>query len=171
MVGFGAAQLHTVNHACFKTLLFLAAGNVLRGARTRNMEQMGGLIKGMPVTAMAFLIGSAAAAALPPLNGFASEWMVFQALLSGAQIAKPEVAIGTPLAVGVLALTSGLAAACFVKAFGISFLALPPSAAAAGAQEANRSRPPMISVLPLRDGPRVEAPRITRAQDSRRPSH
>jgi len=135
MVGFGAALLHTVNHACFKTLLFLAAGNVLRGARTRNMEQMGGLIKGMPVTAMAFLIGSAAAAALPPLNGFASEWMVFQALLSGAQIAKPEVAIGSPLAVGVLALTSGLAAATFVKAFGISFLAMPRSDAAAAARE------------------------------------
>ena len=135
MVGFGAALLHTVNHACFKTLLFLAAGNVLHGAHTRNMEQMGGLIKGMPVTAMAFLIGSAAAAALPPLNGFASEWMVFQALLSGAQIAKPEVAIGSPLAVGVLALTSGLAAATFVKAFGISFLAMPRSDAAAAARE------------------------------------
>jgi hydrogenase-4 component B len=135
MAGFGAALLHTVNHACFKTLLFLAAGNVLHGAHTRNMEQMGGLIKGMPVTAMAFLIGSAAAAALPPLNGFASEWLVFQALLSGAQIAKPEVAIGSPLAVGVLALTSGLAAATFVKAFGISFLALPRSDAAAAARE------------------------------------
>ena len=135
MVGFGAALLHTVNHACFKTLLFLAAGNVLHGAHTRNMEQMGGLIKGMPVTAMAFLIGSAAAAALPPLNGFASEWMVFQALLSGAQIPKPEVAIGSPLAVGVLALTSGLAAATFVKAFGISFLAMPRSDAAAAARE------------------------------------
>jgi len=135
MVGFGAALLHTVNHACYKTLLFLAAGNVLHGAHTRNMEQMGGLIKGMPVTAMAFLIGSAAAAALPPLNGFASEWMVFQALLSGAQIAKPEVAIGSPLAVGVLALTSGLAAATFVKAFGISFLAMPRSDAAAAARE------------------------------------
>ena len=135
MVGFGAALLHTVNHACFKTLLFLAAGNVLHGAHTRNMEQMGGLIKGMPVTAMAFLIGSAAAAALPPLNGFASEWMVFQALLSGAQIPKPEVANGSPLAVGVLALTSGLAAATFVKAFGISFLAMPRSDAAAAARE------------------------------------
>src|SRR5207244_4710812 len=132
MVGFGAALLHTVNHACFKTLLFLAAGNVLRGARTRNMEQMGGLIKGMPVTAMAFLIGSAAAAALPPLNGFASEGMVFQALLSGAQIPQPEVAIGSPLAVGVLALTSGLAAGGFVTAFGISFLAMPRCGGAAG---------------------------------------
>ena len=103
LVGFGAALLHSVNHACFKALLFLATGNVDHQAHTRNMEQMGGLIKGMPQTATLFLIGSAAAAALPPLNGFASEWMVFQALLSGAQIPRPEVAIGAPLAVGVLA--------------------------------------------------------------------
>jgi formate hydrogenlyase subunit 3/multisubunit Na+/H+ antiporter MnhD subunit len=135
LAGFGAALLHTINHACFKALLFLAAGNVLHSAHTRNMERMGGLIKGMPATAAAFLIGSAAAAALPPLNGFASEWMVFQALLSGTQIAKSEVAIGSPLAVGVLALTSGLAAACFVKAFGISFLAMPRSDAAAAARD------------------------------------
>src|SRR5437870_1471572 len=149
MVGFGAALLHTVNHACFKTLLFLAAGNVVHQAHTRNMEHMGGLIKGMPQTATLFLIGSAAAAALPPLNGFASEWMVFQALLSGAQIPRPEVAIGTPLAVGVLALTSGLAAACFVKAFGISFLALPRADAAAGAQEAHGSIRAVMSMLAL----------------------
>lgn len=82
LVGFGAALLHTLNHACFKALLFLATGNLLHEAHTRNMERMGGLIKGMPQTAVLFLIGSAAAAALPPLNGFASEWMVFQALLS-----------------------------------------------------------------------------------------
>src|SRR3989442_14905527 len=108
MVGFGAALLHTVNHACFKTLLFLAAGNVLHGAHTRNMEQMGGLIKGMPVTAMAFLIGSAAAAAPPPLNRFASEWMVFQAMLSGAQIAKAGGALRSPVPLCGHALTRRL---------------------------------------------------------------
>ena len=149
LVGFGAALLHSVNHACFKALLFLATGNVVHRAHTRNMEHMGGLIKGMPQTAACFLIGSAAAAALPPLNGFASEWMVFQALLSGAQIPRPEIAIGTPLAVGVLALTSGLAAACFVKAFGISFLALPRSDAAAGAREVHWSTRAMMAVLAL----------------------
>ena len=149
LVGFGAALFHSVNHACFKSLLFLATGNVVHQAHTRNMEHMGGLIKGMPQTATLFLIGSAAAAALPPLNGFASEWMVFQALLSGAQIPRPEVAIGTPLAVGVLALTSGLAAACFVKAFGISFLALPRSDAAARAREAHWSTRAMMGLLAL----------------------
>lgn len=97
---------------------------------------MGGLIKRMPHTAVLFLVGSAAIAALPPLNGFASEWMVFQGLLGGAYIPRPGAAVGIPIAVGMLALTSGLAAACFVKAFGISFLAMPRSAQAAKAQEA-----------------------------------
>lgn len=147
LAGFGAALLHTVNHACFKALLFFGAGSVLQQAHTRNMEQMGGLMKGMPQTATMFLIGSAAAAALPPLNGFASEWMIFQALLSGAQIPPPAAAIGTPLAVGVLALTSGLAAACFVKAFGISFLAMPRSEAAARAREPHWSARAVMGVL------------------------
>jgi hydrogenase-4 component B len=144
---FAAALFHTVNHACFKALLFLGAGNILQQAHTRNMERMGGLIKGMPHTAALFLVGSAAAAALPPLNGFASEWLVFQALLSGGQIPPPGGAIGTPLAVGVLALTSGLAAACFVKAFGISFLAMPRSEAAAQARESHGSARLVMAVL------------------------
>ncbi len=135
-IGFAGALFHTLNHACFKGLLFLGAGNVLHGTHTRNMEEMGGLIKRMPQTAMQFLIGSIAIAALPPLNGFASEWMVFQALLGGTFIPRPEIAIGFPVAVGMLALTSGLAAACFVKAFGISFLAMPRSSHAAHAAEA-----------------------------------
>jgi hydrogenase-4 component B len=94
------------------------------------------LIKHMPVTALCFLIGSAAISALPPLNGFASEWIVFQSLLGGFNIPKPEVAIMMPIAVGMLALTSGLAAACFVKAFGITFLAIPRSHEAENAHEA-----------------------------------
>lgn len=147
LAGFGAALLHTVNHASFKTLLFFGAGNVLQQTHTGNMEQMGGLVKGMPYTAALFLIGSAAAAALPPLNGFASEWLVFQALLSGSQIPPPGGAIGTPLAVGVLALTSGLAAACFVKAFGISFLAMPRSEPAACAREPHWSARAVMTVL------------------------
>jgi hydrogenase-4 component B len=147
LAGFGAALLHTLNHAFFKALLFLAAGNVLHQTHTRNMEQMGGLIKRMPQTALLFLIGSAAAAALPPLNGFASEWMIFQALLSGVRIPQPEVAIGAPLAIGVLALTSGLAAVCFVKAFGISFLAMPRSDSAVHAHEAHWSMRMVIAVL------------------------
>jgi hydrogenase-4 component B len=135
-IGFAAALFHTLNHACFKALLFLTAGNVVHATHTRDMEEMGGLIKRMPQTAMLFLIGAIAISALPPLNGFASEWMVFQALLAGTSIPRPEVAIGFPVAVGMLALASGLAAACFVKAFGISFLAMPRSAHATDAHEA-----------------------------------
>jgi hydrogenase-4 component B len=99
------------------------------------MEEMGGLIKRMPQTAVQFLIGSVAIAALPPLNGFASEWMVFQSLLGGTFISRPEIASAFPVAIGMLALTSGLAAACFVKAFGISFLAMPRSSHASQATE------------------------------------
>jgi hydrogenase-4 component B len=135
-LGFIGGLYHTINHATFKGLLFLGAGSVLHATHTRNMEEMGGLIKRMPVTAFCFLIGSAAISALPPLNGFASEWIVFQALLGGFNIPKPEVAVMMPIAVGMLALTGGLAAACFVKAFGITFLAIPRSAEAEHASEA-----------------------------------
>jgi hydrogenase-4 component B len=134
-LGFIGGLYHTINHATFKGLLFLGAGSVLHATRTRNMEAMGGLIKQMPVTALCFLIGSAAISALPPLNGFASEWIIFQSLLGGFHIPKPEVAVMMPLAVGMLALTSGLAAACFVKAFGITFLAIPRSHEARTAHE------------------------------------
>jgi hydrogenase-4 component B len=134
-----AALYHTLNHACFKGLLFLSGGAVAQSTGTRNIEEMGGLIKNMPVTAFAFLVGSAAISALPPLNGFASEWLLFQSLLGGVRIPVAAVAILMPVAVGLLALTSGLAAACFVKAFGITFLAIPRSPAAERATEVHRS--------------------------------
>jgi hydrogenase-4 component B len=146
-LGFAGALFHALNHACFKGLLFLGAGNVLHQTGTANMEMMGGLIKRMPQTALLFLVGSAAIAVLPPLNGFASEWMVFQSLLAGTYIPRPEVAIGFPLAVGILALTGGLAAACFVKAFGISFLAMPRSDQAAQARESHWSMLAMMTML------------------------
>jgi hydrogenase-4 component B len=148
-LGLIAGLYHTVNHACFKGLLFFGAGSVLHATHTRNMEELGGLIKRMPRTAVFFLIGAAAISALPPLNGFASEWLVFQALLGGATIPQPEVAVLMPVAVGLLALTSGLAAACFVKAFGITFLALPRSREAEEAHEAPSSMQVGMAVLTL----------------------
>jgi hydrogenase-4 component B len=135
-LGIVAGLYHTVNHACFKGLLFLGAGAVLHATGTRNMEELGGLIRRMPRTALFFLVGACAISALPPLNGFASEWLVFQVLLGGSATPQPEVAVLMPLAVAMLALTSGLAAACFVKAFGITFLAIPRSAHAERAHEA-----------------------------------
>ena len=136
LLALAAALYHTINHAAFKTLLFLGAGAVVHATGTRNMEGMGGLIKRMPWTAACFLVGSAAIAALPPLNGFVSEWLTFVALLQNTRIAQPILNLTFTLGIAGLALTSGLAMACFVKAFGITFLALPRSDAAARAHEA-----------------------------------
>ncbi len=146
-LGFVAALYHGINHACFKGLLFLGAGSVLHATGTRNMEAMGGLIKRMPLTALAFLIGAAALSALPPLNGFASEWLLFQTLLGGAAIPEPAIALMMPIAVALLALTGGLAMACFVKAFGITFLAIPRSRAAEQARESSFSMRAGMGIL------------------------
>jgi len=148
-LSFVAGLYHTLNHAAFKGLLFLGAGAVLHATHTRNMELLGGLIKRMPWTAFFFLVGAAAISALPPLNGFVSEWLVFQALLGGFQIPSSEMALIMPLAVGMLALTSGLAAACFVKAFGITFLAIPRSVPAEQAHEATPAMRAGMGLLAL----------------------
>lgn len=134
-----AGLYHTINHAIFKSLLFLGAGAVLHSTHTRNMEEMGGLIKRMPQTAFFFLIGAVAISALPPLNGFISEWLTYQALLQGFGTTASLVRIMFPLAGAMLALTGALAAACFVKAFGITFLAQPRSDEARNAHEVSRS--------------------------------
>jgi hydrogenase-4 component B len=131
-----AGLYHTINHAIFKALLFLGAGAVLHATHTRNMEEMGGLIKPMPKTAFCFLAGAVAISALPPLNGFISEWLTYQSLLQGFTTTNSLVRIMFPLSGAMLALTGALAAACFVKAFGITFLAQPRSAHAARAREA-----------------------------------
>lgn len=148
-LGIVAGMYHTINHACFKGLLFLGAGSVLHATGTRNMEEMGGLIKRMPRTALFFLLGACAISGLPPLNGFASEWLVFQTLLGGSALPQPEIAVVMPIAVAMLALTSGLAAACFVKAFGITFLAIPRSSRAEHAHEAPRSMQAAMATLAL----------------------
>ncbi len=135
-LALAAALYHALNHAAFKGLLFLGAGSVLHATGTRDMNRLGGLIRGLPWTAACFLIGSLAIAGLPPLNGFVSEWLLFQSLLPGIGSPVPLVAPLMTLAVGVLALTGGLAAAGFVKAFGITFLAIPRSPAALHAHEA-----------------------------------
>jgi hydrogenase-4 component B len=135
LLALAAALYHALNHAAFKGLLFLGAGSVLHATRTRDMNQLGGLIRGLPWTAACFLVGSLAIAGLPPLNGFVSEWLLFQSLLPGIGSPVPLVAPLMTLAVGVLALTGGLAAAGFVKAFGITFLAIPRSPAAERAHE------------------------------------
>ncbi|MCX5712469.1 MAG: proton-conducting transporter membrane subunit [Candidatus Omnitrophica bacterium] len=131
-----AGLYHLVNHAIFKGLLFLGAGSVYKSAGTRNMEKLGGLIKNMPQTAFCFLIGAMAISALPPLNGFVSEWLTLQAFFLGVFNLTGGIRLFMAICAAMLALTGGLAAACFVKAFGITFLALPRSRSAAEAKEA-----------------------------------
>ncbi len=135
-LGFAASLYHVLNHAVFKGLLFLSAGGVVSATRTRHIEEMGGLLARMPWTALSFLVGAVAISALPPFNGFVSEWLVFQSFLYGFRaMGEPLVRFLFPVAGALLALTSALAAACFVKAFGVTFLALPRSREAEGARE------------------------------------
>ncbi len=131
MVAVCASLYHVLNHAAFKGLLFLGAGSVVAATGTRQIEELGGVLRRMPMTGLFFLIGAMAIAGLPPLNGFVSEWLTFQSLLLGFQFVPGLTRVNFPLAGAILALTSALAAVCFVKAFGISFLALPRSRAAA----------------------------------------
>jgi hydrogenase-4 component B len=137
-VGLAASLYHVLNHALFKGLLFLGAGGVVTATGTRQIEQLGGLLRRMPWTGLCFLVGAMAISGLPPLNGFASEWLTFQALLFGFRgSAEPLVHLLFPVGGALLALTTALAAACFVKAFGMTFVALPRSAAAAEATESS----------------------------------
>jgi hydrogenase-4 component B len=133
-----AALFHVLNHSLFKSLLFFGAGAVLTATRERDMEHLGGLIHTMPVTGFAFLVGCVAISALPPLNGFVSEWLTFQAILQSPELPQWGLKILVPAVGGLLALSAALAAACFVKAFGITFLGRPRTPAAQAAREVDR---------------------------------
>jgi len=148
-VAFSAALLHVVNHAAFKGALFLGAGSVLHATGVRDINRLGGLVKRAPWTAATFLVGSLSIAALPPFNGFASEWLLFQSFLPGVASSRASIAVLLTLGVGALALSGGLAAATFVKAFGISFLAMPRSAEAADAHEAGWAMRTGMAILAL----------------------
>lgn len=147
VLGLVATLFHIFNHAIFKSLLFMGAGSVISKTHTRNMEKYGGLIKRMPQTALFFLVGSMAISALPPFNGFFSEWMVFQALFGGVRALGSSFQWIFILAAGALAFTGGLAAACFVKAFGITFLARPRSQEAENAKESDYPLTAAMSLL------------------------
>lgn len=135
ILAVAAGLFHTLNHAVFKSLLFLGSGSVISQTHTRNIEKYGGLIKLMPYTAVFFLIGSLAISGLPPFNGFVSEWLTFQSLFAGVSTQSAIIKGIFIFSAGSLALTGGLAAACFVKAFGITFLARPRSIEAQKAKE------------------------------------
>ncbi|VVB61224.1 F(420)H(2) dehydrogenase subunit L [uncultured archaeon] len=150
LLGIIGALFHTMNHALFKSLLFLTAGSVVNATETKNIEEMGGLIKSMPYTALFFFIGAISISALPPFNGFVSEFMIFQAFLMSWSLASPMLEVLMIVGLTIFALTSALAAACFVKAFGITFLAAPRSEHAKHAKESSFSMllgPAILAIL------------------------
>jgi hydrogenase-4 component B len=138
-LGLAAALFHVLNHAVFKGLLFLGAGAVDARTHLRDVEKLGGLVHRMPWTAGAFVVGSAAICALPPLNGFASEWLLYRGFF-GLASAGPSagVRLAALVLMGWLALVGALAVACFVKAVGVVFLGAPRSTQAEHAREAGR---------------------------------
>ncbi len=142
-----AGLLHGLNHSVFKSLLFFGAGAVLAATGARDMERLGGLIHRMPQTAFVFLVGCAAISALPPLNGFVSEWLTFQAILLSPHLPSWGLRLLVPTVGALLALSAALAAACFVKAFGVTFLGRPRSPVAAGAHETDRLSLSAMSLL------------------------
>ena len=144
VIGFAAGLLHVLNHAIFKGLLFLGAGAVQHAAHTLNLEELGGLLKRMPWTGTAFLLGATAIVGLPPLNGFVSEFLVFYAGFAAVIEPNAAIAVAGLATIVAMGLISGLAAACFAKAFGVVFLGAPRSEEAAQAHEVGR---PMIAAM------------------------
>ncbi len=124
-LGFGGALFHVLNHALFKGLLFLGAGSVLHAAGTVEMDRLGGIMRSMPVTGACFLVGAAAISGLPPLNGFASEFLIYLGALGAGLQGSPNLFIPLVMTVAGLAMIGGLATACFTKAFGVIFLGSP----------------------------------------------
>ena len=126
------------NHSLFKSLLFFGAGAVLTATGERDMERLGGLFRGMPQTGFAFLVGCVAISALPPFNGFVSEWLTFQAILLTPALPSWGLKLLSPAVGAMLALAAALAAACFVKTFGVAFLGRPRSPQPSSAKETDR---------------------------------
>jgi len=135
-VAMAAALLHVLNHSWFKSLLFLGAGAVLHATGRRDLDGLGGLIHRMPYTAAFFLVGALAISALPPLNGFVSEWLLFQAVMAAPELPQAALHFASPAIGAMLALAAALAAACFVRVYGTAFLGRPRSVEAAVAHDA-----------------------------------
>jgi formate hydrogenlyase subunit 3/multisubunit Na+/H+ antiporter MnhD subunit len=144
VLGFAGGALHVVNHATFKGLLFLGAGAVHHATGTREIDHLGGLSRSMPITSGLFLVGATAISGLPPLNGFASEWLVYMGALRITTEPGPSPLQLALVAVPALALVGGLAAACFAKVFGAVFLGHPRSSHCAHAHE-----PPVSMLAPM----------------------
>ena len=146
-IAFIAALYHMVNHSIYKALLFLGAGAVDYSAGERDMDRLGGLIRVMPWTSFFFLIGALSIAALPPFNGFVSEWLTLQTMLRSVELTSMGIKIIFALCAAALALTAALAVTCFVKAFGMSFLGVARSSKASKAVEVSRSMQTSMGIL------------------------
>jgi len=138
LLSLAGACFHAFNHGLFKSLLFLCAGSVVHATGTRKIEAFGGLVKRMPVTSALFLIGSISIAALPPTNGFAGELLLYQAFFQSFTITDPLLTVFLITALSSFALTGALAAALFVKLFGITCLAIPRSEKSGLAEEVQK---------------------------------
>ncbi len=142
-----ASMYHTINHAVFKGLLFMGAGSVVSVTHTKNIEHLGGLVKQMPWTSLLFLIGAISISGLPPFNGFISEWFTLQSLLSSYHIPSTILQISIAFASLPFALTIGIAAATFVKLFGMTFLSKTRNKHAINIKEVSRSMILGMSIL------------------------
>ena len=163
-LGLAGGLFHVWNHALFKSLLFLGAGAAAHATGTREIDRLGGLLRRMPLTGGAFLVGAAAISGLPPLNGFASEWLVFLGAFDAVRSEAASVVLSGATVLVALGLIGGLAAACFVKAFGIVFLGEPRSERAAGAREAGVTlRVPMAALAGLCVAVGLASPGVFRA--------
>lgn len=146
-LAFTASLFHTFNHTLFKSGLFMGAGSIQYATHTRDIEKLGGLIKKMPVTALLMLCFSVAISALVPLNGFVGEWLTFQSLFAGFDTGQAGLNILSMISVAALALSGALAAACFAKLFGISFLGKPRTQHASEAKETPRTMQAGMGIL------------------------
>lgn len=138
MLGMGGALLHVLNHALFKSLLFLNAGSVIHAAGSREIDAMGGLARKMPFSALFFLTGAIAISGLPPLNGFVGEYLIYLGFFTGVKDGSGSAAPFLAVAAPSLALVGGLAAVCFIKVYGMAFLGLPRTQSAENAHESDR---------------------------------
>jgi hydrogenase-4 component B len=143
VLGFAGGLLHVLNHAIFKSLLFMGAGMVLHATGTRAIDSLGGLLKRMKITGTTFLIGSLAISGLPPLNGFVSEFLIYLAGFRGLALVGSNFALCVVAIVG-LAIIGGLALACFTKVVGVVFQGEPRSQAA---RKAHEKRPAMLAPM------------------------
>jgi formate hydrogenlyase subunit 3/multisubunit Na+/H+ antiporter MnhD subunit len=141
-LAIAGSLFHILNHGVFKSLLFMVTGSIVNATHTRDLESMGGLIKKMPYTAALFLVGALSISALPPLNGFVSEYLLFMAFFGSNALTDPMLKVLLIFCLALFSLTSAFVATCFVKAYGITFLGLPRSDGAAAAKEAKK---PMIA--------------------------